>query len=361
MKRFLVLIILLVSFVGTGWAHDIPSSRLDVRVSSASVTVTLDAPVSGWAHDFLELSPQTVVGKQAEIEKLAIARLALLANGKPLAVSSVGAAQLLPINRGETPLRLSLSAPLPAGTETLTVRGRLFPTDPKHRTVLVVRGAEGQLLHEAILTPDKPEAVVKLGTVSAQSPLAVFVQFVQQGVYHIAIGPDHILFVVALLLMGGSLFQLLKVVTAFTVAHSITLVLAALGIVKLPGSFVEPVIAASIVFVGIRVLQRFWREGDTEKKNEERLPYAFGFGLIHGFGFAGALAELELPRQALAISLFGFNVGVEIGQAILVLLIAPLLAWLHRRSPVPARRLIIAIALIVVAAGAYWFGERIAG
>ncbi len=363
MTRVLALIAVLLCVVSAAWAHDIPSSRLDVRVSGSSVTATLDAPVSGWVHHLAELTPRNAVARQSEIETIALSRLALVADGKRLAISSGGAARLLPENRGEIPLRLTFGAPLPAGAKTLTVRGRLFPTDPKHRTVLVVRGAAGQLLHEAILTPDTPQAVVTLGDVSAQSPLAVFAQFVGQGVYHIAIGPDHILFVVALLLMGGTLGQLLKVVTAFTVAHSITLVLAALGVVNLPGSFVEPVIAASIVFVGVRVLQTKWRaaEAGEPPKGEERLPYAFGFGLIHGFGFAGALSKLELPRQALAVSLFGFNLGVEIGQAILVLCIAPLLALLHRKYPVFAHRLVLIVAGIVIAAGAYWFGERIAG
>ena len=160
--------------------------------------------------------------------------------------------------------------------------------------------------------------------------------------------------------MGGSVKQLLKVVTAFTVAHSITLVLAALHIVRVPSSVVEPVIAASIVFVGVRVLQTKWKM-DAAKTAEERLPYAFGFGLVHGFGFASALSELSLPRESLAVSLFGFNVGVEIGQALLVLTIAPLLALLHRKYPVVAHRLVLIIAGIVIAAGAYWFGERIAG
>ncbi|MBC7807028.1 MAG: HupE/UreJ family protein [Akkermansiaceae bacterium] len=363
MKHVAALFTALFFVVTAAWAHDIPSSRIDMRVSSAGAITTLDAPVSGWAHDFAGLTPQDAVGRQTEIETLALSRLTLIADEKTLAVSSGGAARLLPKSGGETPLRLSLSAPLPASTKILTVRGRLFPTDPKHQTVLVVRGAEGQLLHEAILTPDAPEAIVQLGDTPAQNPFAVFAQFVQQGVYHIAIGPDHILFVVALLLMGGTLGQLLKVITAFTVAHSITLVLASLGIVNLPGAFVEPAIAASIVFVGVRVLQTKWRspEAGESPKGEERLPYAFGFGLIHGFGFAGALAELELPRQALALSLFGFNLGVEVGQAILVLCIAPLLALLHRKFPVAAHRLVLIVAGIVIAAGAYWFGERIAG
>ena len=363
MRRLLALFAVLFCFVTGASAHDIPASHLDVRVSGTRVSMVLDAPVSGWAHDLPLLAPPTATQDQTKIESLAVSRLALIADGTPIFLSRGGVAQLLPKNRGETPIRILLKANIPTGAKILTVRGRLFPTDPKHRTVLTVHGADGQLLHEAVLTPDMPESVVILGSASTQNPFAVFVQFVKEGIYHIAIGPDHILFVIALLLMGGNLGQLLKVVTAFTVAHSITLILAALGIVRVPSSIVEPTIAASIVFVGVRVLQNKWRKPDTApvKVSEERLPYAFGFGLVHGFGFAGALAELDLPRQALAVSLFGFNIGVEIGQATLVLMVAPLLALLHRRYPEIAYRLVIAIALVVIAAGAYWFGERISG
>lgn len=348
------------AFLPTARAHDIPASRVDVRVSGSRVAVDIDAPVSGWMYDIAVLTPENAISRQIEIESLAMSRLTFSADGATLPVTSAGAARLLPRVRDQTPLRLSLSAPLPPGARTLTIRGQLFPTDPKHHTILTVRGAGGRLVHEAILTPEAPEAVVQLGDVTRQNPLSVFAQFVKEGVFHIAIGPDHILFVVALLLMGGSVKQLLKVVTAFTVAHSITLVLAALGIVKLPGSIIEPTIAASIVFVGVRVLQTKWRISGA-KAPEERLPYAFGFGLVHGFGFASALSELALPRYALAMSLVGFNIGVEIGQATLVLTIAPILAWLHRAHPALAHRLVLATAIIVIIAGAYWFGERVAG
>lgn len=345
---------------GGAWAHDIPASRIEVRVSASQVALQVDAPVFGWMYDIPVLTPETATSRQAELEALAAGRVTIAVDGAALPLVSAGRARVLPQTRGQTSLRLLLAAPVTSGAKTLTVRSHLFPTDPKHHTVLIVRGSDGQLLHEAILTPDAPEAVIPLRSAVVQNPLTVFAQFVREGVFHIAIGLDHILFVVALLLMGGGVKQLLKVVTAFTLAHSITLVLAALHFVTVPSFVVEPIIAASIVFVAVRVLQTKWRR-DGAKPTEERLPYAFGFGLVHGFGFASALSELELPRESLAVSLFGFNVGVEVGQAALVLVIAPLLAGLHRKYPVVAHRLVLIIAGIVVALGAYWFGERIAG
>jgi hydrogenase/urease accessory protein HupE len=182
---------------------------------------------------------------------------------------------------------------------------------------------------------------------------AVLRTFVTAGVHHIAIGPDHVLFVLGLLLLGGGLARLLKVVTAFTLAHSITLALAALGLVHLPSRVVEPAIALSIVFVAFETLRS--RGGTADM----RAPLAFGFGLVHGFGFASVLTEFGLPRAALGWALAGFNLGVEAGQACIVLTVAPLLGLLARRSPRVHTRLITVAALGIAATGSYWFVQRL--
>ena len=181
---------------------------------------------------------------------------------------------------------------------------------------------------------------------------AVVRQFVIEGIHHIFIGPDHILFVVGLLLLGGGLGQLLKIVTAFTVAHSITLGLATFGLVNPPAAIVEPAIALSIVFVGVHAFL-------GKQRHDPRLLFAFCFGLIHGFGFASVLREMVLPRHALGWSLFAFNGGVEIGQACIVLLVVPLLALVRHRSPKMGERVTTAGALGVTAAGAFWFFQRV--
>jgi hydrogenase/urease accessory protein HupE len=168
---------------------------------------------------------------------------------------------------------------------------------------------------------------------------------------HIFIGPDHILFVVGLLLLGGTVGQLLKIVTAFTLAHSITLAAATLGLWDPPARIVEPAIALSIVFVGVHSL--------LTPKRDARLLFAFAFGLIHGFGFAGVLRELDLPRHALGWSLFSFNVGVEFGQACIVLAVAPPLALLRRHNRPLAQKIVTAGSAGVIFAGAYWFAQRL--
>jgi hypothetical protein len=142
------------------------------------------------------------------------------------------------------------------------------------------------------------------------------------------------------------------VVTAFTVAHSLTLSLAALAVFTPPARIVEPAIALSIVYVGAdNLLARGGRD--------VRAWIALGFGLVHGFGFASVLREMELPRRALAWSLFSFNVGVEIGQLLVVLAVASALAALRARSEQAGRRLAVAGSIVVVVAGSVWFVERL--
>src|SRR5258707_13096913 len=180
----------------------------------------------------------------------------------------------------------------------------MFPYDPKHQTFLNLY-ERGALQAQAIL--DRDHAAFEYFAGTRQGALAVAGRFLPAGVHHILIGPDHLLFLVGLLLLGGSLRQLAVVVTAFTLAHSLTLSLAALNIVSPPARIIEPAIALSIVYVGADNL--LVRNG-----RDVRAWIAFVFGFIHGFGFASVLRELDLPRRALGWSLFSFNVGVEIGQ-----------------------------------------------
>jgi hydrogenase/urease accessory protein HupE len=179
-------------------------------------------------------------------------------------------------------------------------------------------------------------------------------EFVIQGIHHIFIGPDHILFIIGLLLLGGGIARLLKIITAFTIAHSLTLVLATLKIVDSPATIVEPAIALSIVFLGLETLYALKRQ-----RRDHRVILAFVFGLIHGFGFAGVLADFGLPEGALGWSLAAFNVGVEIGQACIVLVVAPSLIALRSRNPIVAQRVEYVGTASIIIAGAFWFVERV--
>jgi len=180
------------------------------------------------------------------------------------------------------------------------------------------------------------------------------------GVEHILLGIDHLLFVLALLLLVRGWRQVIVTITAFTAAHSLTLAAATLGFVSVPQRPVEAVIALSIVLVAAEVVHR---ERDISSWAQQ-WPWliAFVFGLLHGFGFAGALNEIGLPQQAIPLALLFFNVGVELGQILFIVAVFALWAILHRivvRLPKPITSYGPAYAIGTVAA--FWTIERIAG
>ena len=358
---FGVLLMLLCSVFGPGLAsaHDIPRTPLELQLSDsgadAIVTFSLKAFVTDYPALELEgeLLQRALETNRGVMERAIAARIILRAEGKALVAMPVGPSTFLPERKA---LRLVLHYSWEKRPTQLELEaGNLFPVDPEHRVFASVSEASSHaLLAESVLSASQPLLTYKQG--SSQSVFSVIRQFVREGVHHIFIGPDHILFIVGLLLLGGNLKQLLKIVTAFTLAHSITLVLATLNILSPSPKLVEPTIALSIVIVGVQGLVRLSSE---QKTKDLRLTLAFCFGLIHGFGFASVLRELELPREALGWSLFAFNIGVELGQACIVLAVSPLLALLTQRRPELARRVVLCGLCGVVLAGAYWFGQRL--
>jgi hydrogenase/urease accessory protein HupE len=238
-----------------------------------------------------------------------------------------------------------------------TLRYDLFTRlHPGHRLIASVRAGGRETTHIFATDPGRP-AEHTLGGTAPAGPLASLIEFVGLGVKHILVGYDHLLFLLALMLGSASRRQLLVTVTAFTAAHSLTLAAAILDLVRLPAAVVEPAIALSVVLVAAHNLLADRHQGG-------RLPVArvlatFALGLLHGFGFAGVLLELELElgRASLAATLVGFNLGVELGQLALVLLSYPVLTWL-RRQPfrLPATR---AVSIAILAAGVVWFGGRL--
>jgi hydrogenase/urease accessory protein HupE len=221
----------------------------------------------------------------------------------------------------------------------------VFPDVPGDTTVVVVY-RDGKLIDRAALTPQHPEAVL------GENTTAVVRRFVEMGIAHILSGPDHILFVLGLILAGGSFRRLLAIVSAFTLAHSITLSCTALGVASLSPRIVEPMIAFSILVVGVENLLT------GKPRFSHRVAMAFGFGFFHGFGFAGALTESGLPQSAIAASLAAFNIGVELGQGLIVAIAVPILAYLNQRSPKLHLAVVRVTALAIAIAGAAWFVQR---
>jgi hydrogenase/urease accessory protein HupE len=225
-------------------------------------------------------------------------------------------------------------------------------------TDVLVRVATADGRHiDAVIKPQHPSLVLAISTPQGLAVPA----YLRLGVEHILTGFDHLSFVLGLLLLVGISWRIIKAVTAFTVAHSMTLTAAALGFVQAPSAVIECLVALSIVFVASELLPRPGRENTLTR----RRPWviAFAFGLLHGFAFAGALAEVGLPANAVPASLFLFNVGVEIGQ--LMFIAAAVAAILGLRWVRANVRLDLSVpARLVPAYGiggfaAYWFIERL--
>lgn len=235
-----------------------------------------------------------------------------------------------------------------------------FDLDPQHKGLL--RLELGSATVTAIFTPNEPKRSFKLTPVSR---LTQFLEYLREGVWHIWVGYDHILFLVSLLLpavlvrragrwepvsgFAPAFWDVFRIVTSFTVAHSITLTLAALGVVELPSRLVESAIAASVILAAANNLRPAVREN--------RWMVAFGFGLIHGFGFASVLADLGLPRDTLVLALVGFNLGVEAGQLAIVASFLPL-AHAIRSTGFYRRAVMFGGSLCIVIIAGIWFAER---
>jgi len=225
-----------------------------------------------------------------------------------------------------------------------------------HREFLSIRGRDGQPLASRLLSVNAAAASLDLGgppppaTAVRQSS---FTGFLAMGVAHIWTGYDHLLFLFGLLAVTRRLSTVFKIITCFTVAHSLTLAVAALNLVAIPSRIVEPMIAASIVFVGV---ENFLRNGEPKG----RWLLTFAFGLIHGFGFASALRETGVGAHSggVALPLVSFNLGIELGQIAIAALVLPLI-WKLRAQPRLVQKWIPVTSGVVGILGTYWFLQRV--
>ena len=257
---------------------------------------------------------------------------------------------------------LGFTARCPATAQVLGIDYRLFADlDPQHRGLLRLEAAG--ITRSAIFGPAQARQRFTLNTADR---LHQFLDYTRAGIWHIWTGYDHILFLIALLLPSvlsrhnghwrgvinkrGAVMDTLKIVTAFTLAHSITLSLAVLDIVRLPSRLVESVIAASVVLAALNNIYPLMKQ--------RRWLVAFSFGLMHGFGFASVLIDLGLAPGMLALSLAAFNIGVEIGQLAIVLVFLPL-ALLARDSVLYPRLVVRAGSWSVAMIATLWLVQRV--
>ena len=326
----------------------------DIALRDLEYAIGLDADGDG-AITWGELK-----SKQAEVDAYALARLALRADGGDCRLQPVE--HLVDDHSDGAYAVLRFAAECAAESfKTVEVEYSLFfDLDPTHRGLLrVERGGDTTT---GILSPERPRLEV---SAEGRSKLRQFADYVREGVWHIWIGFDHILFLVSLLLPSvfllrerawvpaerfrDAFWDVFKVATSFTVAHSITLSLAALSVIALPSRLVESTIALSVV---LAALNNIW-----PLVHGRRWAVAFGFGLIHGFGFASVLTDLGLPRDALLLALVGFNVGVELGQLAIISVFLPL-AFALRATAAYRRVVFVGGSAAIVLIAAVWLVER---
>jgi HupE / UreJ protein len=351
-------------------AHKPSDSYLSLSVGARQVTGRWDIALRDLEHAIgLDrdgdgaITWGEVKARHTDIAAHALARLALRSAGAACATAPVEQLVDRHSDGAYAVLGFVADCPTPIGPLEITY-DLLFDLDPLHRGLVQV--GSGELAQTSIFSPERRTWRVQPGRPNLGQQ---FVTYLREGIWHIWIGIDHLLFLLCLLLPAAwrqresseepgrhgapVLGEIVKVVTAFTVAHSITLGLAALGVVELPSRLVESAIAASIVFAALNNVypictRRLW-------------VVAFGFGLIHGFGFASVLADLALPQHTLVLALLGFNLGVEIGQLAVVGLFLSL-CWALRRLDVVWPRWAAPLpAWAIGAIAALWFVERAFG
>jgi hypothetical protein len=333
------------------------SGQWDIALRDLDVALGLDADGDG------RITWGEVRARHADIAAFALARLQLQADGQTCTVQA-GPQQVDEHTDGSytvIPLQVQCAKP---PTDSLSVAYTLFADiDPQHRGLLNLSTPGGT--RTAVLGPQAATQSFTVGAGAEAGPLAQFVTYLREGVWHIWIGFDHILFLLSLLLpavgtwragrwqavsqLRVAVWDVLRIVTAFTVAHSITLSLATLGLVSLPSRLVESAIAASVVLAALNNVWPLFQG--------RRWGVAFAFGLIHGFGFATVLADLGLPQDALALALVGFNVGVELGQLAIVVAFLPV-AYVLRSTLFYRRGVLVAGSLLIAAVATAWFLER---
>jgi hypothetical protein len=330
------------------------SGQWDIALRDLDFAIGLDANGDG------DITWGEVRAKHGEIAAYALARLAVRADGAACTITP--GEQLVDRHSDGAYTVLKFGVDCPAPPRVLGITYKLFSDlDPQHRGLLNLQANGAN--RTAILGPQAPSQQFELKELNR---LSQFLDYGAEGVWHIWVGYDHILFLLSLLLPAvlvwrdsrwgatesfrEAFWDVVRIVTSFTVAHSITLTLATLGVLSLPSRWVESAIALSVVLAALNNVFTVF--------HGRRWIVAFCFGLIHGFGFASVLADLGLPQGTLLLALVGFNLGVECGQLAIVGVFLPMAFWL-RRTRFYQHIVLVSGSLLIAGIAGIWLAERV--
>ena len=318
---------ILAIFSSNALAHDPGLSAVEVRILSDRIVAEIS------------FAPSDLAGIQEPYSDF----LGIYGDEKRLELRSSG---LKSSDRNSIHYLLEFSS---SNSSELRISAPVLANLPRgHKQFCSVFDQENRLLAERMLSADAKELTIDLRSPSNNG--SIF-RFLVLGIEHIFTGYDHLAFLLALLIAGGSLRHNAKIITSFTVAHSFTLALATLGLVNISPAIVEPLIAASVVFVGLENLFR--------RRLAARWLVTFSFGLVHGLGFAATLRELGIGTLGarVALPLLSFNAGVELAQIAIALIVLPLV-WRLERRPSFTLKHVRAFSLLITFAGIYWLLVR---
>lgn len=293
------------------------------------------------------LSAEELAAAKARLLRLAEGALSLESDGRMLSLKAPPEVA----TDDTTGIRFQLTYELPSTQVLLVTSEILGELQAGHSQVVLVRNASGAKIGETILDRDKMSVEIPLGiTAQEQQPVSAAREFFALGVEHIVMGWDHLAFLFGLLIVGGKLRDAVKIITSFTIAHSLTLALATFNLITVSPRIVEPLIAASIIYVGF--------ENIVREDFSKRWMLTFAFGLVHGCGFATILRDrgIGADGEGVAAPLVWFNVGVEVGQIAIAALLLPVI-W--KMKPTFPKRWVPATSVALIVLGSYFLVQRV--
>jgi len=346
LKRPVVTALFLFFLAGAAKAHDPGLSAIRVRLRSAEIDVQLSF-ASNDLENALKSNGRGVqeILRDPMLEAFGQDALELKIDDRPLSMRSI---ETHADEFGSVIFQLVYDRN--PGSDLRVVSHTLNLLSRGHRQYVSVVDEKGNKAGEKVLNASDCQLDVEVSSATQHSTL---LQFVGLGVEHILAGYDHLVFLLGLLIVGAGFKDITKIISSFTAAHSVTLALSTLDVVHISPSFVEPLIAVSIIYVGLENILR--------RDLKRRWLLTFGFGLVHGFGFAAALRDVGIGSGSTAvIPLVSFNVGVELGQLSIAMVALPII-WRLRRRSVFVTRFAPACSAVIGIAGMAWLVERLLG